>query len=113
MRRRKWGSRAVIALALIVLFYVVPSVLRLALLGWYRYGFICGIALFDILGCMVIGFLTNNYKLGALLYLGTTGIELLLLFVGHSPRVALWICDVIPAVVAIYYSRQIYVNMGD
>ncbi len=111
MRRRKWGIQVVIALVLMVFFYVVPSVLRSALSGWYSY--ICGIVLFDILGCIVVGFITNNYKLGLLVCLGTTCIELLLLLAGHSPRIALWIGDLIPALVAIYYARQFYVNMGD
>jgi uncharacterized membrane protein len=86
-------------------------VLRSALPGWY--GYTCGIVLFDILGCIAVGFLTNDYKLGALLYLGTTAIELLLLLAGLSPRIALWITDLIPAIVASYYARRLYANMGD
>ena len=111
MLRIKWRSQAVIALVFVVLFYVVPSVLRSALPGWY--GYTCGIVLFDILGCIAVGFLTNDYKLGALLYLGTTAIELLLLLAGLSPRIALWITDLIPAIVASYYARRLYANMGD
>jgi hypothetical protein len=32
---------------------------------------------------------------------------------GYEPRFVLWIGDLFPALVAIYFAQQIYVNMGD
>ena len=108
---RKWSTQLVVVSLLLVFLYAVPAALCSALPGQSVY--LCGVTLSDILGCLVIGFLTNNYRFGVLLYLGVTGIELLLLLASHSALIALWIGDLIPALVAIYYFRQLYLNMGD
>jgi CDP-diglyceride synthetase len=108
----KWKTRLVIGLALIVPLYIAPSLLRAALQGWWWYG--SGVLAADVFGSVVVGFLTNNYKLGVLLYVGSTVLELLLLrWVGGRPQAVLWIGDLIPAVVAIYYAQQLFINMGD
>lgn len=107
----KWKTRLAIGLVLIVPLYFVPSALRAMLPGWLGYGL--GVVLADVAGSLVVGFLTNNYRLGVLLYLGSTALELLLLLAGHQTHVALWIGDLIPALVAIYYAQQLYINMGD
>ena len=38
---------------------------------------------------------------------------MLLVVAGHQPSVALWIGDLFPALVAIYYAQQLFINMGD
>jgi hypothetical protein len=60
-----------------------------------------------------VGFLTNNYRFGAAIYVGATVVELALVAAGHSPVAALWIGDLVPALVAIYYAQQLFINMGD
>jgi len=107
----KWKTRLVIGLVLIGPLYLVPCLLRSLLSGWG--GYALGVLLGDALGCLVVGFLTNNYRFGVLLYLGATAFELLLLFGGHRPAGALWAGDLVPALVTIYYAQQLYINMGD
>ena len=107
----KWKIRLVLGSVLIGPVYLVPVILRLLLSGWGEYA--VGAFLADIFGCLVVGFLTNNYRFGVLIYLGATATELLLLFTGHHPGMALWLGDLTPALVAIYYAQQLYINMGD
>jgi hypothetical protein len=40
-------------------------------------------------------------------------VEILLILAGDQRGPALWTGDLIPAVVAIYYAQQLYINMGD
>ena len=108
---RKWRTKVAVASILMVFLCAVPAALCSVLSRPFEY--FGGIVLFDILGCMVVRFLTNNYQFGILLYLGISAIEVLLLLVSHSPLLALWIGDLIPALVAIHYLRQLYINMGD
>lgn len=91
--------------------WVLPCLLRTLMSGWAGWGF--GVLLSDVLGALVVGFLTNNYKFGVLVYLGATALELSMIFVGHEMRLALWVGNLIPALVAIFYAQQIYINMGD
>ena len=91
--------------------WVLPCLLRSLMSGWAGWG--VGVLLSDVLGAMVVGFLTNNYRLGALVYLGATVLELGLIFLGHEMRVALWVGDLIPALVAIFFAQQLFINMGD
>ena len=107
----KWKTRLMLGLMLIGPLYLAPVLLRSPFAGLWGYG--VGTLLADLFGCLVVGFLTNNYRLGVLLYVGATAFELLLVFTGHHPVVALWVSDLIPALVAIYYAQQIYFNMGD
>jgi len=107
----KWKARLAIGLVLIGPLYVLPSLFRSFLAGWWGYGL--GVVLADLFGCLVVGFLTNSYRFGVLLYLGATAFELLLVSAGHHPHVALWLGDLVPALVAIYYAQQLYINMGD
>jgi len=107
----KWKLRAAIFLALIGPLYVVPSLLRALLLG--RAAWLLGILVADVAGSLVIGFLTNSYRFAAAMYVAATASELLLALAGQRPAVALWLGDLIPACVAIYYVQQIYINMGD
>ena len=72
-----------------------------------------GILVSDVIGCLIVGFLTNNYRFGALIYVGATALELLLVATGHHTMIALWIGDLFPALVAIYYAQQLFINMGD
>ncbi len=107
----KWKTRLVLGLMLIGPLYLAPVLLRALLPGWWGYG--VGLLLADVFGCLVVGFLTNNYRFAVLLYLGATVFELLLVLAGHHPVVALWVGNLIPALVAIYYAQQLYINMGD
>ena len=109
----KWPARFVIGLVLFGPFYLAPSLVRFLLggWGWWWYGF--GILLSDALGSFVVGFLANNYRFGIGLCLGATIFELLLLYAGYEPRVALWMSDFIPALVGVYFAQQLYINMGD
>jgi hypothetical protein len=107
----KWKVRASIFLLLIVPLYVFPSALRVLFLG--HAGWLAGLLISDVLPCLVAGFLTNSYRFAVGLYLGSTVLEALLLLVLHQPILALWIGDLIPALVAIYFAQQIYINMGD
>jgi hypothetical protein len=107
----KWKVRFTIFLLLIVPFYVLPSLGRSLWLN--RVGWLVGILAVDALGTVVVGFFTNSYRFAFLLYCGATALEVLLLMAGYEPRFVLWIGDLFPALVAIYFAQQIYVNMGD
>ena len=107
----KWAVRALIFLALIFPLYVFPSLIRAMLVG--RISWIVGLLVSDVLGSVVVGFLTNNYRLGMFLYLVSTGIEITLIFFGHHFAMALLIGDLIPALIAIYFAQQLFINMGD
>jgi len=100
-----------IGLVLIVPLYVLPCLARSLLSGWWPYG--VGLLVSDAIGCVVVGFLTNNYRFGALLYLGATALELLLVAAGRHTLTAQWVGDLFPALVAIYYAQQLFINMGD
>jgi len=91
--------------------YVLPSVLRAFLDG--RWESWIGLLVSNVFASLVVGLLTNNYRFAAGVYLSATALECLIAFVGHQARLALWIGDLIPAVVAIYYAQQLYINMGD
>jgi hypothetical protein len=99
------------AAALILPFYIVPSAVRATLRGPLAYA--GGVMMSDIVGSLVVGFLTSSYALGVTLYLGATLLELLLLFAGYSSQVAIWLGDLVPALTAIYYAQQLYINVGD
>lgn len=107
----KWGVRVLIFLTLIFPLYVLPSVVRSMMLG--RVGWVVGIVLSDVFGSVVVGFLTNNYWLGFFLYLVSTAVELMLISFGHHTVVALLIGDFVPALIAIYFAQQLFINMGD
>ncbi len=107
----KWGLRAAIFIVLIVPLYVLPSLGRAFLVGPIGWG--VGLVLSDVLGSIFVGLVTNNYRLGILLYLGSTALELVLIALGHHTTVALLIGDFVPAVVGIYFAQQLFVNMGD
>ena len=42
-----------------------------------------------------------------------TALEVVLIFWGHHPGLALWVGDLIPALVAGYFVQQLFINMGD
>ena len=109
-RNGTWKTRLVLGTILIGPLYLLPVLLRSLLNGWWEYA--AGALLSDFIGCAVVGFLTNNYRLGILLYLAATGCELLLLIAQH-PVMSLWLGDLIPALVVIYYAQQLFINIGD
>jgi hypothetical protein len=107
----RWKVRAAVFLLLIGPLYVAPRLLRALLVG--RIGWLVGVVLSDVWGCLITGFLTNNYRFAAALYLGISALEVTLLFVFDLPGLVPWLGDLIPALVAIYYAQQLYINMGD
>ena len=107
----KWKVRLTLFLLLIVPLYVLPSLCRSLWLD--RIGWFVGIVAVDVLGSMVVGFFTNNYGFAFLLYCGATVLEVFLHIAGYAPSVAVWIGDLFPALVAIYFAQQIYINMGE
>jgi hypothetical protein len=106
----RWQIRATLTLALIGPLYVIPLLVRTLLNGW---GFELSFLLSDMFGCFVVGVLANNFKFAVWLYLGCSAMEGLLLYLGNRPGFAFWIGDLIPAMVAIYFAQQLYINMGD
>lgn len=107
----KWRVRCTIFAILIVPLYLVPCLARSLAVG--RTGWLFSLIAADVIGSILAGFLTNNYRLGAFLYIGSTALELALMLWGHHVTAALWIGDLIPTVVTIYYAQQLYINMGD
>lgn len=107
----KWRVRSLIFVALIIPLYIVPSCARALLIGGPAW--IVGILLSDILGSVVVGFLTNNYVLGLLLYTAATALELSLAALTHNVVLALFVGDLLPALIAIYFAQQLFINMGD
>jgi hypothetical protein len=107
----RWRIRAGIALALIVPLYLVPSLLRDLLNGWWGYGL--GVVANNVFAIWVIGLITNNYRFGIAVCAGSTLLEMSLLYLGHKPNAALWIGDLIPALFAIFFAQQLYISMGD
>ena len=110
-QNQKWKVRLTIFLLLIVPLYVLPSLGRSLWLD--RIGWFVGIFAADALGSWVVGFFTNNYGFAFLLYCAAITLELFLIMAGYEPKFVLWIGDLFPALVAIYFAQQIYVNMGD
>jgi hypothetical protein len=106
-----WKARLTIFLALIVPLYVLPCALRAIALG--PEGWVIGVLISDLAGSIAVGFLTNNYRFGLLLYLGSTVFELVLLAVGLNRTAVIWAGDLTPALTAIYFAQQLYINMGD
>lgn len=106
-----WKARFIIFLALIVPLYVLPCTARALALG--PEGWAIGVLISDLAGSIAVGFLTNNYRLGLLLYIGSTIFELALLAAGLNRTVVIWAGDLVPALTAIYFAQQIYINMGD
>jgi len=105
--------RIVIA-GLILPLYLVPLGLRwilVALAG--QAGWVASVVISDSAGALFTGFLTNNYWFGALIYVCSTALEVTFLLLGHHQVTAFWIGDLMPALVAIYFAQQLYVNMGD
>ena len=110
-RNGKWKLRLLMTVVLLVPLWVVPSFLRALLAdgaAWW-----VGVLLSDVLGVAVVGFLTNNYRFGVGLYLAATALELALVAVTGSATVGIWLGDLIPALVAIYFAQQLFINMGD
>lgn len=110
-RNGKWKVRALITVILLIPLWVVPCLIRSGLattVGWWA-----GVLFADALGAFVVGFLTNNYLLGVYLYVGATLLELLVLSLGADWVLALWLGDLIPSLVAIYFAQQLFINMGD
>ena len=107
----RWKARVVFAFVLIWPLYVLPKSLRALLTG--DVGWALGALFADVFGCLLVGFLTNNYRFALLLYLGATAFEAALLYGVGWHRGALWMGDLIPALVGIYYAQQLFLNMGD
>ena len=107
----KWKTRLTIFLALILPFYVFPSAARAfvpSLAGW-----IAGTVLLDLTVTLALGFLINNYIFSLLCCLSCNVIELLLPAIGIDRQAAIWVGGLIPALTAIYFVQQLYINMGD
>jgi hypothetical protein len=104
-----WKVRLTIFLVLILPFYVLPSAARAHALG--PKGWIAGVLILDLLGSVAVGFLTNNYRFGVQLYLAFTIIELLLLAAGLNRTAVIWTGDLGPALIAIYFAQQIFINV--
>lgn len=110
-QKLKWRTRLLIFAVLIVPLYVIPTLLRSLMVG--RTGWAIGVVLADVVGSLFVGFITNNYRLGILLYAGATAMELGLAWFGHHVTAAMWLGDAIPALVGIWFAQQLFVNMGD
>lgn len=107
----KWKFRLAVALALIGPLYILPVLLRLTLAGWW--GYFGDVVVSDIVGCAFVGFITNNYRFGVLLYLGSNVLEFLLVLVLRNGPSAMIVGDLLPALVSIYYAQQLFINLGD
>ena len=111
--RRHWKPRLRILISVLVLvpLWLVPCAVRqLVFQGEWWW---IGVVLSDLLGILVVGFLTNNYRWGAGLYVVCTVFEVGLAAVTHDRTLALWTGDLIPGLVASYFAQQLYINMGD
>jgi hypothetical protein len=103
-------GRIVIIAVLLLPLYVLPTIARFALLNAGLP--IAGILLSDAFGCFCVGFVTNNFRFGLLLYAGLTVLEFVVLALTHNPLLTIWCGDLVPALIAIYFSQRLYVNMG-
>jgi hypothetical protein len=103
--------RLIIFFALILPLYVLPSGARALASGLGAR--IAGAIVLNLLGSIAIGFLTNRYRFGVLLYLASAIFELLLLTAGLNRTAAIWVGDLPPALLGIYFAQQLYINMGD
>ncbi len=107
----RWKTRLTIFLALMLPVYILPSIGRTLSSGLW--GWLVGALLLDVVGWVTVGFLSNSYPFALVLYLSSTVLELVLLWAGMTRAGVIWAGDLVPALVAIYFVQQLYINMGD
>lgn len=106
-----WRTRIVTFLVLAVPLYIVPTSLKLVLVGssfWYL-----GVLMLDIISSLAAGFIVNNYWFGTALYLISTCIEGVFIAATHKTALVSTVGDLIPALICIYFAQLVFVNTGD
>lgn len=110
-RAIRFRCRAAIFLLLIGPLYIVPCLFRTFLHGDAAWAI--GAAAFGSFGTVVLGVLTNDYRFAFGINGAAVAVELGLLLTGHDLIAVLWAIDLVPALVAIYFAQEFYLNMGD
>ena len=103
-------GRIIVAVSLFLPLYAIPTAARFVL--WSAGLPVLGIVLSDAFGALCAGFVTNNFRFGLLLYAGFTVLEFALAGFVRSPLRGLWLGDLAPALVTVYFAQRLYVNLG-
>lgn len=107
----KWRVRVLISLALIIPLYVLPLALWIVLIGDRKWAL--GILLTNAISGVSIGFLTNDYRFGIIVYLLCASMGLGFVALGQPVARALMVWNLLPALTAIYFAQQLVINAGD
>jgi hypothetical protein len=100
----------IIAVVVLVLFYAIPSLLRIGITHWQIK--IATILVSDVIGAIVVGFITNNYRMALFLYVFSSFCEILLMILGFTIMANL-VGDLFPAMVIIYFTNKLYFKLGN
>lgn len=106
----RWRESLIIAIVVLVLFYIIPSVARYYITHWNMK--ILSILFSDVIGSIVVGFITNNYRMAIILYVFCSIFEIILMEFDFNIMANL-IGDLFPALVLMYFARKLYLNLGN
>ncbi len=111
--RSAWRTRLGIAALVLAPLWLVPALIPQWVEGWEGWGVSAAIRF--ALGTIALGFLTNHFRFGVLLYGAATLVELLLAYAGGLAMAtpAVWLAGLAPAAVTVFFAQRLWISLGD